>query len=120
MVTPVALPEQRLEALLRRAFGHGARLEVRMRNWADKNAAAARALSKIDRQRRGYIEKLLRRAKVAPLAAATRAQLLYWSYLGAALSRSKLTGKRLDRTVAELKRIGLGGLPGKSRRPSTP
>jgi AcrR family transcriptional regulator len=100
--------EARLEVLLRRAFGHGARLEVRMRNWADENAEAARALDEIDRQRRGYIEKLLRQAGVAPLAAATRAQLLYWAYLGAALSRSKLTGARLDRTVAELKLIGLG------------
>ena len=101
-------PELRLDALLRRAFGHGARLEVRMRNWADKNAAAARVLDAIDRQRRGYIEKLLRQAGVAPLAAATRAQLLYWAYLGAALSRGRLSGKRLERTVAELKLIALG------------
>jgi AcrR family transcriptional regulator len=100
--------EARLEVLLRRAFGHGARLEVRMRNWADKNAEAARVLDEIDRQRRGYIEKLLRQSGVAPSAAATRAQLLYWAYLGAALSRSKLIGVRLDRTVAELKQIGLG------------
>jgi AcrR family transcriptional regulator len=99
--------EQRLEVLLRRAFGHGALMEVRMRNWADKNAAAARVIGEIDRQRRRYIEKLLRQAGVAPSTAATRAQVLYWSYLGAALSRSKLTGARLDRTVAELKLIGL-------------
>jgi AcrR family transcriptional regulator len=99
--------EARLEVLLRRAFGHGALMEVRMRNWADKNAAAARVIGEIDRQRRRYIEKLLRQAGVTPSAAATRAQVLYWSYLGAALSRSKLTGARLDRTVAELKLIGL-------------
>ena len=99
--------EQRLTVLLRRAFGHGARMEVRMRNWADKNAEAARALEAIDRQRRGYIEKLLRQPGVTPAAAATRAQVLYWTYLGAALSRSKLTGTRLDRTVTELKLIGL-------------
>jgi AcrR family transcriptional regulator len=108
-------PEQRLEVLLRRAFGHGARLEVRMRNWADKNAVAARALRAIDRKRCGYIEKLFGGAKVTPSAAATRAQLLYWSYLGAALSRSKLTGEQLDRTVVELKRLGLGGFSRKGR-----
>jgi hypothetical protein len=34
----------------------------------------------------------------APLAA-TRAQLLYWTYLGAALGRGKLTGERLDRAA---------------------
>ena len=44
--------------------------------------------------------------------AATRARLLYWAYLGAALSRSRLAGERLNLMVAELKRIGLGGLPG--------
>jgi len=83
-------------------------MEVRMRNWADKNAAAARALDQIDRRRRGYIEKLLRQTGVTPSAAATRAQLLYWAYLGAALSRTRLSAARLDRTVAELTAIGLG------------
>jgi hypothetical protein len=48
---------------------------------------------------------------VAPALAATRTQILYWTYLGAALSRRKLTGARLDRLVAELKAIGLGGPP---------
>jgi hypothetical protein len=41
--------------------------------------------------------------------AATRTQILYWTYLGAALSRRRLTRARLDRIVAELKAIGLGG-----------
>jgi AcrR family transcriptional regulator len=106
--------EQRLDALLRRGFGHDAQLEVRMRAWADTNAEAARVLSDIDRRRRTYIEQLLVEAGIVPPLAATRAQLLYWIYLGAALSRSKLTGERLDRFVAELKLIGLAGLPGKT------
>jgi AcrR family transcriptional regulator len=101
--------EERLEALLRHAFGDGAALEVRMRAWAESNAAAARALDHIDRRRRGYIERLLVEAGIAPEVAATRTQVLYWAYLGAALSRSRLAGARLERMVAELKRIGLGG-----------
>jgi AcrR family transcriptional regulator len=105
--------EKRLDALLRHAFGRGALLEIRMRTWAENNAEAARALGDIDRQRRDYIEQLLVEAGIAPPLAATRAQLLYWTYLGAALSRSRLTGERLDRTVAELKHIALGGLPAK-------
>jgi AcrR family transcriptional regulator len=104
--------EQRLDALLRRAFGHNAELEVHMRTWAETNAAAARALSEVDHRRREYIERMLVEAGIAPPRAATRAQLLYWTYLGAALSRSKLAGKRLERIVSELKRIGLG-VPGK-------
>ena len=108
-------PEQRFDALLRLAFGHGASLEIRMRTWAENNAEAQRAVSDIDRRRREYIERLLAEAGVAPTQAATRAQLVYWTYLGAAVSRSRLTGERLDHALAELKRIGLGGLPEKRR-----
>ena len=115
---------QRLDVLLRRAFAHDAQLEVRMRAWADENAAAAAALADVDRRRTAYIERMLVDAGIAPSLAATRAQLLYWAYLGAALSRGKLSGARLDRMVAELNRIGLGGSParpaaiegGRSRR----
>jgi len=103
--------EERLDPLARHAFGHGAAVEIRMRNWADNNADAARALSDIDRRRQQYIEQLLVRAGIAMPLAATRAQLLYWTYLGAALSRTRLTGERLNRMVTELKRIALGGLP---------
>lgn len=107
--------EERLEALVRRGFGHDGVLEVRMRAWADTNAEAARVLSDIDRRRWEYLEQMLLDAGIAPSLAATRAQILYWTYLGAALSRTKLTGERLDRIVAELKRIGLGG---RARRPA--
>jgi AcrR family transcriptional regulator len=109
-----ASPEQRLDALLRCAFGHAGVLEIRMRTWADNNAEAARALADIDRRRQVFIERLLREAGIGPPLAATRAQLLYWTYLGAALSRCRLKGKRLDRAVAELRAIGLGGPPGKT------
>ena len=103
------VPEQRLEALLRHAFGHIASLEVRMRTWAAGNTDAARAVSDIDRRRRDYIEKLLIEAGVSPFLATTRAQLVYWTYLGAALSQTRLKGDRLAQTVAEVKRIGLAG-----------
>ena len=104
--------EERLNALLRHAFGRGATLEVRMRAWAENSAEAARALADIDRRRRGYIEQLLLDAGIAPPAAATRTQILYWAYLGAALTRGRPTGEELDRVVAELEQIGLGGLRG--------
>ena len=100
--------EERLTALLRRAFGQRAVLEVQMRTWAENNAAARRAVSEVDRRRREYIERMLVEAGIASPLAATRAQLLYWSYLGAALSRSKLAGEPLERIVCELKLIGLG------------
>jgi AcrR family transcriptional regulator len=100
--------EERLNALLRHAFGHGAALEIRMRGWAESNPAAARALDDMDRRRRGYIGRLLLGAGIAPALAATRTQILYWTYLGAAFNRGKLTGERFERIVAELKRIAVG------------
>jgi len=101
-------PARRLDALLGRAFRHRNRLELRMRGWADHNAAAARAVRAVDRRRCRYIEALLREAGIAPARAATRAQLLYWAYLGAALGHSQLAGAQLERSVKELMRIGLG------------
>lgn len=101
-------PGDRLEALLRRAFGVGAVLEARMRIWADSNADAARALAEIDGRRLAYLEELVTEAGIGRPLAATRARLLYWSYLGAAMSRAVLSGEDLDRAVAELKRLGLG------------
>lgn len=101
-------PEERLEVLLLRAFSHHRVLEIRLRAWADQYAEAARAIRDVDRRRRGYLENLLAEAGIAPAAAATRAQLLYWAYLGAALSRNKLVGESLTHMVGELKRIGFG------------
>ncbi len=83
-----------------------------MRTWAQTNAAAARALCEVDHRRREYMERMLVTAGIAPPLASTRAQLLYWTYLGAALSRSKLAKERLEHIVSELNRIGLGA-PGK-------
>jgi AcrR family transcriptional regulator len=102
-------PRERIDALLRRAFGRGGSLEIRMRTWAEGNREAALAVRDIDRRRRTYIEQLLEDSGVAPKLAGTRAQLLYWTYLGAALSRSKLMEPELEETVAELRRIGLDG-----------
>jgi len=100
----------RLAALLRAALSRDARLEVRMRAWADTNARAARALMAVDRRRKRYIEELLIGAGVARPLAATRAQLLYWGYLGAALGRGRLAGAPLARAVDELMRLAFTGV----------
>src|SRR5262247_116472 len=60
-------PEQRLDVLLRHAFGDGAALEVGMRAWGDM-----------------------------------RTTVLYWAYLGAAVSHYRLSGRNLDQIVAQL------------------
>ena len=100
---------RRLAVLLRAALSRDARLEVRMRAFADTNARAARAVAAVDRRRRRYIEQLLVGAGVARPLAATRAQLLYWAYLGAALGRGKLAGAALARAVDALMRLAFAG-----------
>src|SRR5262249_51263497 len=87
--------EARLDALLRHALGQNVALQIRMRAWAESNAEVGKALDDIDRRRRGYIERLLVEAGVAPPLAAIRTQILYWTYLGAALGRGRLTGGAL-------------------------
>jgi hypothetical protein len=84
----------------------------RMRAWADNNTKAAQAVRDMDCRRCDYMERLLVDAGIAPTLAATRVQLLYWIYLGAALSQSRPTDDQLDRIVTEVKLIGLGGPPG--------
>lgn len=103
--------QERLDRLLRRAFAHRNVLEIRMRGWADNNAAAERAIRDIDCRRREYIEHMLMEAGIPTSLAATRAQLLYWAYLGAALSRSSFSGEALDRIVTELKQLAFGEAP---------
>jgi AcrR family transcriptional regulator len=110
----------RLDTLLQRAFSHSGALELRMRAWADHNTQAQEALRDIDRRRCCYIERMLTAEGVAPTDAAMRAQVLYWAYLGAALSRIKLQGAALRRMVEELKRIGLGGPVAAHPRPRRP
>ena len=104
--------EHRLDVLLRGALGHSALLELRMRAWADKSDRAARAVKAVDARRKAYIERLLEEADIPAALAATRAKLLYWAYLGAALSRDKLTDERLEPIVAELELMALGRRPG--------
>lgn len=95
-------PEARLDVLLRHAFGDGAELEVAIRAWAENNELAARAVGQVDRRRRAYIEKLLRELGMSVSLAAARTAVLYWAYLGAAVSHNRLGGRDLDQIVAQL------------------
>jgi AcrR family transcriptional regulator len=110
--------EQRLDALLRHAFGDGSILEIRMRRWADGNEEASLALRDVDRRRRDYLSKLLIETGIAEPQASIRAQLLYWTYLGAASRQSKVKGIGLDRIVAELMQFALNRPRGGRRGPT--
>jgi hypothetical protein len=60
----------------------------------------------IDQRRLSYVEKLLRQAGAPAGKAHARAQILYWAFLGFALSDKPLPRKQQDAVIDELIRIG--------------
>jgi AcrR family transcriptional regulator len=100
-----AASDNPLPLLLRRAFGAKLALERAVRNWATFDSAALAAVHAIDRRRLDYIESLLRTAGLASGTARARAQILYWAFLGFALSDQTLPPRRMQEVLDELLRI---------------
>ena len=75
-----------LPLLLRRAFGGRLALEKAVRSWATLDPLARVAVQAIDRRRLNYVERLLGAPGLSPGVARARAQILYWAFLGFALS----------------------------------
>ena len=97
--------ENPLPLLLRQAFGGRLALEKAVRTWAALDPTARNAVQAIDRRRLGYVENLLGKAGLAPDAARARAQILYWAFLGFALSDKPLPEARQAIVLDELLRI---------------
>jgi AcrR family transcriptional regulator len=91
--------------LLRRAFGARLELEKAIRNWATFDPVARSAVRAIDRRRMEYIEGLLKSAGLAPQTARARAQILYWAFVGFALSDEPLLRPKQRAVLDELQRI---------------
>jgi AcrR family transcriptional regulator len=91
-----------LRALLRRTFGARLDLERAVRNWAAFDPAAQAALRAIDRRRLDYIEGLLEDRGFRPTIAQARAQILYWTFLGFALSGTPMPATRGQTLLDEL------------------
>jgi AcrR family transcriptional regulator len=85
-VEAAAKNDNPLPLLLHRVFGERRPLESAVRSWATVDAAAKTAVQAIDRRRLGYVESQLRAAGLTPEVARARAQILYWAFLGFALS----------------------------------
>ncbi|MGJ4969288.1 MULTISPECIES: TetR/AcrR family transcriptional regulator [unclassified Bradyrhizobium] len=94
-----------IAVLLRRAFNVKLTLERAVRNWAGSDPAARQAVQAIDRRRLGYVESLLAAEGLVPAIARARAQVLYWTFLGHALSDRPLPAEQLDAVIDELIRI---------------
>ncbi len=91
-----------LRALLRRTFGAKLDLERAVRNWAAFEPAAQAAVRAIDRRRLDYIQTLLEKSGLATAIAQARAQILYWTFLGFALSNPSLPAARLQMLLDEI------------------
>ena len=94
-----------LAVLLRRVFGERLALERAVRSWASVDAAARAAVQAIDRRRLNYVEGLLVQSGLSNDAARSRAQILYWAFLGFALSDQPLPKARQQAVVDELVRM---------------
>ena len=91
-----------LPRLLRGAFGNRPALENAVRTWASFDPKARAAVQAIDRRRLGYVERLFRAGGLPPGAARARAQIIYWAYLGYALSEQPLAKARQAAVLDEL------------------
>jgi AcrR family transcriptional regulator len=94
-----------LQLLLRQAFAGRLSLENAVRSWSTHDPKARRAVQAIDRRRLSYVERLLRASGLAPAVARARAQILYWAFLGFALSDKPLPRVRQQAVLDELLQI---------------
>ncbi|MBK3661712.1 TetR/AcrR family transcriptional regulator [Bradyrhizobium diazoefficiens] len=97
--------DEPLKALLRRTFGARLDLERAVRNWAAFDPAAQGAVRAIDRRRLDYIEALLQRRGFSGTTAQARAQILYWTFLGFALSAAPVPAARLQGLLDEIQKM---------------
>jgi len=94
-----------LQLLLRQAFGGRLALEKAVRTWATVDPGARAAVQAIDRRRLNYVEGMLRANGLSPAAARARTQILYWAFLGYAMSDKPLPRARQGAVLDELIRI---------------
>ena len=97
-----AQDENPLMLLLVRVFSEKLTLERAVRTWANVDPAARAAVQAIDRRRLGYVENLLLQLGLPAEVARARAQLLYWAFLGFALSDQILPKARQQAVIEEM------------------
>lgn len=97
-----------LQLLLRQAFGAKLALEKAVRTWGTLDPLARSAVQAIDRRRLSYVESLLRASGLSADVARARAQILYWAFLGYALSDQPLPKAKRQAVLDELLRIASG------------
>jgi AcrR family transcriptional regulator len=96
-----------LAVLLRQVFSEKLALERGVRSWATFDAGARAAVQAIDRRRLDYVASLIRERDVPEEIAQARAQILYWAFLGYALSEKPLPKASREAMLTELIRIAV-------------
>jgi AcrR family transcriptional regulator len=91
-----------LPLLLRQAFSTRPALENAVRTWASVDPLARAAVQAIDWRRLNYVENLFRANGLSPAAARARSQILYWAFLGFALSEQPLPKAKQAAVLDEL------------------
>jgi len=104
-VEAIAGDESPLPVLLRQAFSGKLALERAIRSWATVDSTARNAVQAIDRRRLDYVESLLRDAGFSRETAQARARILYWTFIGFALSDKPLAKPQQEALLNELTRI---------------
>jgi AcrR family transcriptional regulator len=99
--------ENPLRVLLRRVFGERLVLEKAVRSWATVDPTARAAVQAIDRRRLSYVESLLTQSGLPAEVASARAQILYWTFFGFALSDQSLPKAKQQAVLDELLRMAL-------------
>jgi AcrR family transcriptional regulator len=94
-----------LSLLLRRVFSERLALENAVRSWATVDPAAKAAVQAIDRRRLSYVESQFRASGFPPDVARARAQILYWAFLGFALSDKPLPRAQQQAVLEEMLRM---------------
>jgi AcrR family transcriptional regulator len=102
--------DDRLDALLRRAFLVGSRLEIAVRAWATADAQARAVVVAVDAERVGYLSCLLIDEGVDTAVAGPRAQIINWTYLGFALSSPSVGHRALRKIITDLSNFARSNL----------
>ena len=97
--------EDPLAVLLKLTFGGRLALERAVRSWAANDPLAHDAVVAVDRRRLDFVEWLLKRAGLTEDIARARAQILFWTFLGFALSDQPLPPDRQQAVLDELLQI---------------
>jgi len=97
--------ESRLALLLRRSFSGRLALEKAVRSWAAIDPRARAVVQAVDRRRLDYIALLLAESGLESDVAQARAQILYWAFVGYALSDQPLPKAGQESVANELLRI---------------